>query len=143
MKKLIYIIIFCLPILVVGQNEMQAESNFNGRHCRGTVGLCNIGSSIEGKSISNSKVMYDTNQGIVLTIEAGKLTNEEVLKVFGEPINETYNYKNLEMKVEADFEIEVELLKALKVPQNRVVIKAGTYPTTFKDNSLQIIFEVD
>jgi hypothetical protein len=143
MKNLIYIITFCLPLLIIDQNEIQTESNFNGRHCRGAVGLCSIGSSIEGKNTSNSSLFYDKEAGLIFTVKVNHLSDEEVIKVLGEPLDKSNKNKSLEMTVEEDFELDFALVQQLKISSKHVVIKAGSYPVTLKDNLLQIVFEVN
>jgi hypothetical protein len=143
MKKIIYIVIFSLPTLIIGQNEIQTESNFSGRHRRGTVGLCSIGSSGQGKATNNSSLRYDSKNGLILTIKTQNLTEEEILKVIGEPIDEFSNNKSLITTIEGDFELDAALLRALKMPQQQFLIKAGSYPVTYKDNLLEIVFEVN
>jgi len=73
---------------MIGQNEIQTEANFNGRHCRGTVGLCAIKSGDMIDNNGNSTLIYNPKQGLLLNIKIDDLTNEEIRKAFGKAVFE-------------------------------------------------------
>ncbi len=130
-------------MLIIGQNEIQTEVNFNGHHCRGTNGLCTIGSGDMAKNNVNSTLVYDAKKGLLLTIKMDNLTDEELSKAFGKVVNRKNNNEELQLIVEGDFELDQNLLKTLKVPKKRITIKAGNYPVNRKDNIATVLFSVD
>lgn len=142
MKNLIYTAILCMPLIIIGQNEIQTESNFNGRHCRGKVGLCAIGSGDMAKNNVNSTLIYDAKKGLVLNIKMDNLTDEELSKAFGKVVNRKNNNEELLLIVEEDFELDQSLLKTLKVPKERVIIKSGNYASIRKVNSVTVLFKL-
>lgn len=131
-----------MPLIIIGQNEIQTESNFNGRHCRGTVGLCTIGSGDMAKNNGNSTMVYDPEQGLLLTIKMDNLTDEELSKAFGKAVNRKSNNEELQLIVEEDFELDRQLLKTLNVPKESVIIKSGNYASIRKVNSVTVLFKL-
>lgn len=135
-------LITCLPLLGFGQSEIQVETNFDGRHCRGDRGACSFTPAEQGRS-ANSSLAYDPKQGLILKIKTNNLSNKQIIKAIGEPITETSKTKDLKLTVEADFDVESVLLRQLNMPNERFTIRAGNYPITFKDDMLLVVFKIE
>ena len=138
MKNLLHILIFLISIVTYAQDEVTTDTNFSGRHCRGTHGLC---SSEENRSAVNSNtVITYHNNTITFTINRSLIDTTEEIQIIGRPIEESDINTTQTFIMDDDFTLDSALISSLKIPIELAVIKAGNYPVYVSEEHLLITF---
>jgi len=142
MKNILYIVLFILPLTVFSQvGEIRANTEFSGRHCRGTHGLCNI--DPEAKvSETNTSLVYNQDNTITLTINRDKITIAQEIEILGQTIASITSYEGLYFEMEDDFIIESNLQSELSIQGSPPTIASGNYLIVVTENELIINFNL-
>ncbi|MEP0264945.1 hypothetical protein [Dokdonia sp.] len=148
MKYLLLLFLSFTSSLVFSQSEtldysITAKTSFNGRHCRGTHGLCNFDDAARDID-SNSIITYnEENNLIVIQIERTKLSQDEQSLILREdPQNYTDNTP-IYYLMEDDFIIPNGISQQLQIHRENVRILHGMYPLTITEDTITITFNLE
>ncbi len=135
MKKIIYAILLCIPLVSFCQenktsNETDVNITWDGRHCRGTNGLCNISNTEDNKVLSNATIIDHKDGTITFNIDRNKLSNEEQLKIVGRELTPLLESNDFIYALDYDFEF------AMWDKTN--VISKGNYPLIITKDTITI-----
>lgn len=137
MKTMIFTIAITFLSLITTAQEVEVETNFNGRHCRGDRGICSL--VIIDDLISNNSKLSFNNQKLILTVYLEKIKREDIAKIYGKDVDDNEDITGIPFIMEDDLEIDQNILKSLKTPFYRFVINKGSYPVSKEGNELRII----
>jgi len=123
--------------ILLSQNILNINSNWNGRHCNGGVGLCAI--DISSKTQANTQMTYNSEHNeLTLIISKTKLGSENKLKL-------TYN--KLEQgfylyEFDENFRLSNEILSQLNI-KFKTKIKKGNYLIKETQNNFILITKLE
>ncbi|WP_299684570.1 hypothetical protein [uncultured Dokdonia sp.] len=123
-----------------GRNETSGNTNFSGRHCRGTNGLCSINND-KNRDSTNTIITYHTNT-ITFTIDRSLISSIEETQIVGRPILDSDIKTILFFTMGDDFTFSNTLVSHLKIPSQTIVIKKGYYPVYVTKENLIITFKL-
>lgn len=140
MKNILYILILFISSVTYSQVGITTDTNFSGRHCRGTNGLC---STDENKSMSNSNTVigYDDDT-VTFTIDRNRIGTTEEIQIIGRPIETSDIDTTLTFIMEDDFTLNTAVVTYLQIPSQMVVITEGNYPVYVSEEHLLITFKL-
>lgn len=141
MKKILFFLCcICYSVFGIGQNTTSGNTNFSGRHCRGTNGLCSINNDKNGDS-TNTIITYHTNT-ITFTVDRSLISSIEETQIVGRPILNSDIKTILFFTMDNDFTFSNTLVSHLKIPSQTIVIKKGYYPVYVTKENLIITFKL-
>lgn len=135
-------IVFLISFVAFCQNELQIDSNFNGRHCRGDRGICSFELN-KNKQEFNSTLSYDNHNGLLLTVIVSQLTETDVKQVIGLSIDALVKSDNLQFEMLEKYEISLDIRTAIELPKQYQNIKKGLHPAYYKDGLLFIKLQLE
>ncbi len=142
MKRILYILLL-LPFMVFSQeSEVEVNSSFDGRHCNGANGLCDLLINTDRKD-PNAKLIYNkSNQTLTLVIDRTEITAEEELKIMKEIVTKEGNIKYVFIN-DYDFILNTDIKTSLEMGQKVSIIPKGKYAIIIKKDSLTITFKLE
>ncbi|MEP0265137.1 hypothetical protein [Dokdonia sp.] len=148
MKKAITLL-FCIWYTIssisqdgVIKNETSGNTNFSGRHCRGTNGLCSI-SEEKNMDSNNTVIAYNDNKAaITFTIDRNRISTAEEIQILGRPIQASDIDMTLSFIMDDDFTLNTTLVTYLQIPSQTVIITKGSYPVYVSKEHLLITFKL-
>lgn len=148
MKQLLLLFLSFMPMLVFAQSgttntSITAKTSFNGRHCRGTHGLCSFDDTARTID-TNSTIIYDgARNTIIIEINRSRINLQEHFHILREdPQNYTGNTQVYYL-MEDDFIIPNSISQQLQIYEPDVKINSGTYPLTMTENTITITFNLE
>jgi hypothetical protein len=140
MKNILYILVLLISSVIYSQVGITTDTNFSGRHCRGTNGLC---STDENKSVSSSNTVigYD-DETVTFTIDRNRIGTTEEIQIIGRPIETSDIDTTLTFIMEDDFTLNTTVVTYLQIPSQMVVITEGSYPVYVSEEHLLITFKL-
>ena len=148
MKQLLLLFLSFMPMLVFAQSgttntSITSKTSFNGRHCRGTHGLCSIDETARTID-TNSIVWYNQAENtIIIEINRSRINLQEHFHILREdPQNYTGNTQ-VDYLMEDDFIIPNSISQQLQIYEPDVKINSGTYPLTMTENTITITFNLE
>lgn len=137
-----------MPMLVFAQsgtnnNSITAKTSFNGRHCRGTHGLCSIDNTVRTID-TNSTITYDeVSNTIIAEINRSRISLHEHFQILQEdPQNYTGNTQVYYL-VEDDFMIPNSISQQLQIHGQDIKIHSGMYPLIMTEDTITITFNLE
>lgn len=141
MKTCLLIFLFFINFIASGQVELQIDSNFNGRHCRGDRGICSF--ELNKNKEFNSTLSYDNHNGLLLTVIVSQLTETDVKQVIGLSIDALVKSDNLQFEMLEKYEISLDIRTAIELPKHYQNIRKGLHPADYKDGLLLIKLQLE
>lgn len=147
MKYLLLLLLSFTSSIVFTQSEtndnsITAKTSFNGRHCRGTHGLCNFDDTAKDID-TNSIISYDElGNSIILEIDRSKISPEEQLHILQ---GNSQNYipdTQIYYIMEDDFIIPDSISQQLQIYSENLIIPSGIYLLTISDDTITITFNL-
>lgn len=124
-------------------NSITAKTSFNGRHCRGTHGLCNFDDAARDID-SNSIISYDEeNNTIVVQVERTKLSQSEQFLILREDPQNYTDDTQIYYLMEDDFIVPNSISQQLQIYREDVRISNGIYPLTITEDTITITFNLE
>ncbi|WP_299890489.1 hypothetical protein [uncultured Lacinutrix sp.] len=124
-------------------DSISVVTSFNGRHCDGKHGLCDITISEEGKKESGNASLYNNNGKLKLVIHRNKLSNTEEYKVMGKRISKFVQEKESIYTIDYDFELDSNISNRLKLKNKTYTILRGRYPLIITNDAFIITFKLE
>ncbi|MFT5890954.1 MAG: hypothetical protein ACI9Y7_001053 [Dokdonia sp.] len=122
------------------KNETSGHTNFSGRHCRGTHGLCSI-SEEKNMDGNNTVIAYDDNT-VTFTIDRNLISTSEEIQIVGRPILTSDIDTTLFFTMDDDFTLSTTLANYLETPSQTIIITKGSYPVYVTKEELLISFKL-
>ena len=151
MKNIIYIALLCLTSIAFSQNQKSAiEASINakitfgrnGADCSGR-GTCSFNTNTN-KASANAQIISNRDSNIItLIIDRTKITNQEEIKIIGQPLSSDSIKKEFAFIMEDDFTLEAETKLQLKAPIQLTKIAKGTYPISITKETFTITFKLE
>lgn len=148
MKYLLFFFLSFVPSLVFAQsgtvnNSIRSKTSFNGRHCRGTHGLCNFDNTVRTID-TNSTIAYDdTSNTIILEINRSRISINEHFQILRENPQNFTNGTQLYYLMEDDFIVPNSISQQLQMRREGVIINDGIYPLLITEDTITITFNLE
>lgn len=140
MKNILYILILLISSVTYSQMGITTDTNFSGRHCRGTNGLCSTDEN-KSASSSNTVIAYDDDT-VTFTIDRSLIGTTEETQIIGRPIETSDIDTILTFIMEDEFTLNTAVVTYLQIPSQLVVITEGSYPVYVSEEHLLITFKL-
>ena len=125
-KHLIIIFTLILSSYSFAQTTYYANASFNGRHCRGDRGVCNI-TTVNEETNANAKYFFNKDNTITIEFLKDKMSSDEQLK-FLNSISLS-NVNNTETKVlSIEEELTITNLLNGNSKEQSFILKRGNFP---------------
>lgn len=141
MKNILCVLTLLISSVTYSQIAITTDTNFSGRHCRGTNGLC---STDENKSAgsSNTVIAFDNNDTITFTVDRNLIGTAEEIQIIGRPIETSDIDTVLTFTMDDDFTLNTTVATFLQIPSQFIVIEEGNYPVYISEEHLLITFKL-
>lgn len=142
MKNTILILFLCSSFISFSQDTIVINTSFNGRHCFGKQGLCDMTIPQKMGTDGNSKLYY-TKGALNLIIDRDKLSKTEDYKVLGKTVDRLMYTEQTVYPLKYDLEINRNVIKGLHLLDKEYVIKKGNYPLLVSKEAYTITFKIE
>ncbi len=122
-------------------NSVDTTTSFNGFHCDGKQGICDIGNQ-RNTSQNNTTWVLNSNGTLTLTIKKNKISEQEIIQITGTTTSKTKTNNQYNFIVPKTYILPANLKESLTSNTPSLQIKSGTYPIQFSENHLTIIFNL-
>ncbi len=142
MKHILYIFLL-LPFLMFSQeSEVEVNSSFDGRHCYGTNGLCDLSVDTDKKEPNGTLIYNKNSQTLTLVIDRTMIASDEESKIINEIVDEEGGIKYVFI-TDHDFILNDDIKTSLGIVQKTYMILKGNYPIMIKKDTLTITFKLE
>lgn len=150
MKKTVFAAIVLLPGFSFAQSQNnitkvpldESGIGYQFPECMRAGPVCEL--FPKDSSPTNSKVMAYKSNTNILVIEISKdlLTEEKQLAIMGKLLKDVQENEEIRARIDMDFPLSSELLRALNIDTNLSTIKAGNYPVKIVEQHILLQFEL-
>ncbi|WP_417198688.1 hypothetical protein [Bizionia sp.] len=149
MKKILFTALLCLHTIAFCQTKtnkfnttIQTEVNFGrlGADCHGR-GICSFNTSDNSKV--NSELKYLEGGYLEIILFRAKISKDEEIKIFGEPLKEGANMKTTSFVMEEPLVLSETLKNSLKIGKEITKIRQGNYPNQVTESTFVINLKLE
>ncbi|QIE58340.1 hypothetical protein G5B37_01805 [Rasiella rasia] len=127
---------------IYGQTTISVHTNFNGFHCDGKTGICDIGSQ-NNRSQSNTAIVLNDNNTITFTIDREKLSMAEQQNIIGIHPNQINSKQDYYFKIPFTYILPEHLKQSLQDTRANLSIAKGSYLIKMSQQFYTIIFKLN
>ncbi|WP_432410442.1 hypothetical protein [Rasiella sp. SM2506] len=135
-------LVLCIGFICLSQSKsILATTSFNGFHCDGKQGICDIDSN--NRSAANTTLVLQPDNKLIFTMDRQNLsqaTQEKITGINPLNINKSTTYY---FKVPQIFTLPQALKNSLSESGNQLSISKGSYPILITENTFTIIFNLE
>lgn len=148
MKQLLLLFLSFMPILVFAQSgttntSITAKTSFNGRHCRGTHGLCSFDATARTID-TNCTISYNEIENtIIIEINRSKISLQEHVQILREDPQNYTSSTQVYYLMEDDFIIPNSISQQLQIHGQDVKINSGSFPLIMTEDTIIITFNLE
>lgn len=135
----IFILLLSHPTLA---QSVFANTSFNGFHCDGKTGICDIGSQ-NNRSQSNTAIVLNDNNTITFTIDREKLSMAEKQNIIGIHPNQINSKQDYYFKIPFTYMLPGHLKQSLQDTRANLSIAKGSYLIKMSQQFYTIIFKLN
>lgn len=147
MKTIYIIATLCLSLIAFSQipkltNVVYANLSWDGRHCRGLNGPCDM-NIVNNKAMGSTTISYDSNGNLTFCFERAKITKAMESKILGVQLAENSKVVKITNVMEDDIDLNANLKSALNTASSYTKIPKGNYQVQISKDVLSISFKLE
>ncbi|WP_299208066.1 hypothetical protein [uncultured Dokdonia sp.] len=148
MKYLLFFFLSFIPSLIFGQietnnNSITAKTSFNGRHCRGTHGLCSFDDTARTIDTNSTITYNEVGNTIIIEVNRSRINSNEHFQILREDPQNYIENTQIYYLMEDDFMIPNSISQQLHIFRQDVKINSGMYPLIMTENTITITFNLE
>lgn len=121
--------------------SVSATTTFNGFHCDGKQGICDIDNT--NRSQANSTLVWNPNHTITFCIARKNLTVEEQQSITGTTVQNFKKSETYYFEVFQVYPLPQYITESFSINGNQLIVAKGAYPILITEETFTITFNLE